>query len=117
MRKLLLTMTNLAEPIIKQFRKASVPDLEVGDIVRVHQKIREGAKERVQVFEGMVISLHKGKSLDATFTVRKISYGIGVERTYLLHSPNIVKLEFKRGSKVRRAKLFYVRDLTGKALK
>lgn len=110
-------MVNLADPILKNFRKASTPNVEVGDIVRVHQKIREGNKERVQVFEGIVISLHKRSSLDATFTVRKISYGVGVERTYLLHSPNIVKLEFKRSSKVRRSKLFYLRALTGKALK
>ncbi len=110
-------MVNLADPILKSFRKASVPNIEVGDIVRVHQKIREGNKERIQVFEGIVLSLHKRSSLDATFTVRKISYGVGVERTYLLHSPNVVKVEFKRSSKVRQANLFYLRALTGKALK
>ena len=110
-------MVNLAEPILKQFRKASVPSIEVGDVVRVHQKIKEGAKERIQVFEGIVIAKHEETSLDATFTVRKIASGVGVEKTYLLHSPNIVKIEFKRSSRVRRAKIYYLRDLTGKALK
>jgi large subunit ribosomal protein L19 len=108
---------NLAEPILKMFRKSSVPEVEVGDVVRVHQKIREGNKERIQVFEGIVIAMHKRGSLDATFTVRKIASGVGVERVYLLHSPNVTKIEFKRSSNVRRSKLYYLRALTGKALK
>lgn len=108
---------NIAEPILKLFRKTSVPTVEVGDVVRVHQKIKEGGKERIQVFEGIVIATHEKDSLDATFTVRKIASGVGVEKTYLLHSPRITKIEFKRSSNVRRAKLYYLRNLTGKALK
>lgn len=99
------------------FRKANVPTVETGDVVRVHQKIKEGTKERIQVFEGIVIATHNKTDINATFTVRKIASGVGVERTYLLHSPNIVKIEFKRSSDIRRAKLYYLRDLTGKALK
>ncbi len=108
---------NLAEPILNLFKKKTTPDIEVGDVVRVHQKIKEGSKERIQVFEGIVIAKHNQKDLDATFTVRKIASGVGVEKTFLLHSPNIAKIEFKRSSDVRRAKLYYLRNLTGKALK
>lgn len=108
---------NIAEPILKLFKKSSVPRIEVGDVVRVHQKITEGGKERIQVFEGIVIATHNKTDLDATFTVRKIASGVGVERTYLLHSPRIAKIEFKRSSNVRRSKLYYLRNLTGKALK
>lgn len=110
-------MANLAEPILKLFRRPTPPEVAVGDLVRVHQKVREGSKERVQVFEGVVIATHGGKSLDASFTVRKIASGVGVEKVFLLHSPNITKVEFKRAAKVRRAKLYHLRDLTGKALK
>lgn len=110
-------MVNIAEPIFQLFRKKTVPDIAIGDVVRVHQKIKEGDKERVQVFEGIVIAKHGRTSLDATFTVRKIASGVGVERVYLLHSPNIVKVEFKRGSSVRRAKLYYLRKLSGKGLR
>ncbi len=108
---------NLAEPILKLFKKKTIPNIEVGDTVRVHQKIKEGGKERIQVFEGVVIAKHKTKDLDATFTVRKIASGVGVEKVFLLHSPNIAKIEFKRSSKIRRSKLYYLRQLTGKALK
>jgi len=108
---------NLAEPILQLFRKKTVPEISVGDVVRVHQKIREGDKERIQVFEGIVIAKHGKTSLDSTFTVRKITSGVGVEKVYLLHSPNIVKVEFKRGSDVRRAKLYYLRKLSGKSLR
>src|SRR5680860_1173274 len=108
---------DLAEPILKQFKKKTLPNVEVGDTVRVHQKIREGEKERVQVFEGVVIAKHRLKSLDATFTVRRIASGVGVERTYLIHSPNVTKVEFKKSANVRRSKLYYLRELTGKALK
>ena len=108
---------DLAEPVLKLFKKKTLPNIEVGDIVRVHQKIREGGKERIQVFEGVVIAKHRSKSLDATFTVRRIASGVGVERTYLVHSPNITKVEFKKSSSVRRSKLYYLRELTGKALK
>jgi large subunit ribosomal protein L19 len=97
--------------------KSKLPEVHPGDIIRVHQKIKEGDKERVQVFEGIVIKTHGQVGPNASFTVRKIASGVGVERTYLLQSPNIVKIEFKKGSQVRRAKLYYLRDLSGKALK
>lgn len=110
-------MSSIAEPILKLFRKPDVPNIEVGDVVRVHQKIREGNKERIQVFEGIVIATNHGKDANASFTVRKIASGIGVEKVFLLHSPNIVKVEFKQGSDTKRAKLYFLRALTGKALK
>ncbi len=91
------------------------PQLTSGDTVRVYEKIKEGDKERVQVFEGLVIAVKHGtKGLNATFTVRKISYGIGVERVYPLHSPTIQKIEVVKHDKVRRAKLYYVRGMKGK---
>jgi len=85
-----------------------------GDTVRVHVKVREGDKERIQVFEGLVIGQHRGGAR-ATFTVRKISFGQGVERIFPLHSPTIEKVEIVRSAKVRRAKLYFLRDLRGKA--
>src|SRR5437870_5075891 len=90
------------------------PPMRAGDTVRVHVKVREGEKERIQVFEGMVIGLHRGGSR-ASFTVRKVSFGQGVERIFPLHSPTIDKVEVLRGAKVRRAKLYFLRDLKGKA--
>lgn len=97
--------------------KNKLPQINPGDIIRVHQKIKEGDKERIQVFEGIVIKTHRKIGPSATFTVRKISFGIGIERTFVLQSPNIVKIEFKKSSKVRRAKLYYLRNLSGKALR
>jgi len=94
--------------------KSDVPAFNPGDTVAVHVKVIEGDKERVQVFQGVVIS-RKGSGINATFTVRKISEGIGVERIFPLHSPNIAKIECLREGKVRRAKLFYLRGLKGKA--
>lgn len=91
-----------------------VPGLRPGDVVRVHQKIKEGNKERIQVFEGVVLRV-KGGGLKSTFLVRKISFGIGVEKNFLLHSPNIAKIEVKKRSKVRQAYLTYLRDLRGKS--
>ena len=90
------------------------PDMRSGDTVRVHVKVREGDKERIQVFEGTVIALHRGGAR-ATFTVRKVSFGQGVERIFPLHSPTIEKIEVVRSAKVRRAKLYFLRDLRGKA--
>jgi large subunit ribosomal protein L19 len=90
------------------------PALRSGDTVRVHVRVREGDKERIQVFEGMVIGMHRGGS-NATFTVRKVSFGQGVERIFPLHSPTIDRIEVVRGAQVRRAKLYFLRELKGKA--
>jgi large subunit ribosomal protein L19 len=90
-------------------------DFEVGDTVKVHARIIEGTKERVQIFEGVVIKRSQGQRANATFTVRKISYNIGVERTFYVHSPRIEKIEVITRAKVRRARLFYLRPLRGKA--
>ena len=96
--------------------KAEVPQFRVGDTVRVHALIKEGNRERVQIFEGTVLK-KQGGSVRATFTVRKNSNGIGVEKTWPLHSPNVEKVEVVRQGKVRRAKLFYLRDRVGKKAK
>lgn len=96
--------------------KSELTPFNVGDTIKVHVKIKEGSRERVQIFEGTVIK-KQGGSNRATFTVRKISYGIGVERTFPVHSPKIEKIEVTRFGKVRRAKLFYLRERTGKATK
>ena len=90
------------------------PAMRSGDTVRVHVRVKEGDKERVQIFEGIVIGQHRGGAR-ATFTVRKVSFGQGVERIFPLHSPVIQKIELVRSAKVRRAKLYYLRDLKGKA--
>lgn len=89
--------------------------VEVGDTVRVHVRVVEGGKERIQVFEGIVIGQHRSRSMDGTFTVRRISHGVGVERTFLFASPRIDKTEVMRHGQVRRAKLYFLRSLTGKA--
>lgn len=94
--------------------KEKVPVLDVGNTVRVHVKIKEGNRERIQVFEGIIIK-KQGGGLNETFTVRKISYGVGVEKTFLLHSPMVEKVEVVRVGKARRAKLYYLRDRVGKA--
>lgn len=94
--------------------KKNVPELTAGDRVRVHQKIKEGNKERVQVFEGLIIKTQHGDGINGTFTVRRISLGVGIEKTFPLHLPTIVKIEKLKSAKVRRAKLYYVRDLIGK---
>lgn len=95
--------------------KKNVPELRAGDRVRVHQKIREGSKERIQVFEGLIIKTQHGVGINGTFTVRRISLGVGIEKTFPLHLPSIVKVEKLKSAKVRRAKLYYVRGLVGKA--
>ncbi len=96
--------------------KNSIPEIRVGNTVRVHVKIKEGNKERIQVFEGIVIK-KQGGGVNETFTVRKISYGVGVEKTFLIHSPLVEKVEVVRVGKARRAKLYYLRERTGKASK
>ncbi len=96
--------------------KENAPEFRIGDTVKVHVKIKEGNRERIQVFEGIVIK-RQNAGLNETFTVRKISYGVGVERTFPVHSPKIEKVEVVREAKVRRAKLYYLRDRVGKAAK
>ena len=96
--------------------KKQVPMLKVGDTVKVHVRVKEGNRERIQVFEGIIIK-KQGGSVNETFTVRRISYGVGVEKTFLLHSPSVEKVEVIRVGKARRAKLFYLRDRVGKAAK
>ncbi|MGD9567425.1 MAG: 50S ribosomal protein L19 [Sedimentibacter sp.] len=106
--------------LIKSFEneqlKSELTPFNVGDTIKVHVKIKEGNRERIQVFEGIVIK-KQGESNRETFTVRKISYGVGVERTFPVHSPKIEKIDVVRRGKVRRAKLFYLRERTGKATK
>ena len=96
--------------------KNKIPELRVGNTVRVHVRIKEGNKERIQVFEGIIIK-KQGGGVNETFTVRRISYGVGVEKTFLVHSPRIEKVEVVRVGKARRAKLYYLRDRVGKAAK
>ena len=96
--------------------KNKIPELKIGDTVRVHVRIKEGNKERIQVFEGIIIK-KQGGGVNATFTVRRISYGVGVEKTFLVHSPMVEKVEVVRVGKARRAKLYYLRDRVGKAAK
>lgn len=97
--------------------KDSVPELQPGQIVKVHQKIKEGNKTRIQVFQGTVIAVNSGHGVNSTFTVRKMASGVGVEKVFPIHSPNIVEIEVTRSQKVRRAKLNYLRDRSGKALR
>ena len=96
--------------------KNKIPDLHVGDTIRVHQRIKEGNRERIQVFEGIVIK-KQGGGLNATFTVRRVAYGVGVEKTFLIHSPMVEKVEVVRVGKARRAKLYFLRDRVGKSAK
>ena len=96
--------------------KENVPVIRIGDTIRVHNKIKEGSRERIQMFEGTVIAKHGG-GISETFTVRRVSYGVGVEKTFPIHSPNVEKVDIIRSGKVRRAKLYYLRDRVGKASK
>jgi large subunit ribosomal protein L19 len=105
---------NLMELVEREQLRTDLPDFRVGDTIRVHVKIVEGEKERIQPFEGVVIRKKKG-GIRSSFTVRKISYGIGVERVFLLHSPRVDRIDVISQGKVRRAKLFYLRGLKGKA--
>ena len=96
--------------------KENVPVINIGDTIRVHNTIKEGSRERIQMFEGTVIAKHGG-GISETFTVRRVSYGCGVEKTFPIHSPNVEKVDVIRVGKVRRAKLYYLRDRVGKASK
>ncbi|MGE0591450.1 MAG: 50S ribosomal protein L19 [Vicinamibacterales bacterium] len=100
--------------LVEKAQTIERPEMKSGDTVKVHVKVREGDKERIQIFEGIVIGLHRGGTR-ATFTVRKVSFGQGVERIFPLHSPTIAKVEVVRSARVRRAKLYYLRELRGKA--
>ena len=104
------------QAFVSEQLKKEVPAFEVGDVIRVHNKIKEGTRERIQLFEGTVIAKH-GAGISATFTVRRISYGCGVEKTFPIHSPNVVAVDTIRRGKVRRAKLYYLRGRVGKASK
>ena len=107
---------NLIQALDQQNVKQEMPVIEIGSTVRVHLKVKEGSKERIQIFEGTVIAKKHG-GVNETFTVRRISYGVGVEKVFPVHSPNVVKVETVRKGKVRRAKLYYLRDRVGKSAK
>ena len=109
-----LMSTNIIERIDREQMRYEMPDFRPGDSVKVHIRIIEGNKERVQIFEGVVIRRRRGL-MDATFTVRKISHGVGVEKTFALHSPRLNKVEIVSRGKIRRSKLYYLRGLRGKA--
>ncbi|MBQ8844943.1 MAG: 50S ribosomal protein L19 [Clostridia bacterium] len=106
-------MANIVDQIEKENMKENLPEFSVGDTVKVSVRIKEGDKERIQAFEGVVIARKNG-GIRETFTVRKISYGVGVEKTFPLHSPKISDIQVVRKGKPKRAKLYYIRDLTGK---
>ncbi len=108
-------MFHLIKAVNDTQRKAKVVDVRSGDTVRVHQKIKEGNKERIQMFEGVVIRTDRKDSLTSSFTVRRIASGVGVEKTYLMHSPLVLKVEITKRSKVRRKYLSYLRDRSGKS--
>ena len=107
---------DLLQAFTEKYKKAEPPGVEVGDTIRVHLKVKEGNRERIQVFEGTVIAKKHG-GIEETFTVRRISYGIGVEKVFPVHAPSIGKIEVVRHGKVRRAKLYYLRSRVGKAAK
>ncbi len=105
---------NILRAIVEDQLRSDIPSFRPGDTLRVHVKVKEGQRERIQVFEGVVIR-RRGGGVSATYTARKISYGVGVERTFPVHSPKVDKIEVMRRGKVRRAKLHYLRGLSGKA--
>ena len=107
---------DLMKALTSQYMKKELPEMNVGDTVRVHVKIKEGSRERIQVFEGTIIAKKHG-GIEESITVRRLSYGVGCEKVFPVHSPNIVKVETVRRGKVRRAKLYYLRDRLGKAAK
>ena len=105
---------DLMKALTSQYMKNELPEMNIGDTVRVHVKIKEGSRERIQVFEGTIIAKKHG-GIEETITVRRISYGVGCEKVFPVHSPSIVSVETIRRGKVRRAKLYYLRDRVGKA--
>lgn len=107
-------MNPLIQLVTESQLRTDIPEFRAGDTVRVHVRIVEGNRERIQPFEGVVIK-RRGGGISATYTVRKISYGVGVERTFPVHSPKVEKIEVTRKGRVRRAKLYYLRNLRGKA--
>lgn len=107
---------DLVKAFAEKYQKEQPPVVEIGDTVRVHLKVKEGSRERIQVFEGTVLAKKHG-GIQETVTVRRVSYGVGVEKTFPIHSPNVEKFEVVRRGKVRRAKLYYLRDRVGKAAK
>ena len=107
---------DIIKAIEKEYAKENVNEFSIGDTVKVHVKIKEGNRERIQVFEGTIIKKQHGGASE-TFTVRRVAYGTGVERTFLVNSPKVEKVEIVRSGKVRRAKLYYLRDRVGKATK
>ena len=107
---------DLIQELNKETLQNEVPSVQIGDTVRVHVKVKEGSRERIQVFEGTVLAKKHG-GIQETVTVRRVSYGVGVEKTFPIHSPNVEKFEVVRRGKVRRAKLYYLRDRVGKAAK
>ena len=107
---------DLIKDLTKDQIRTDLPELEVGSTVKVHVKVKEGNRERIQIFEGTIIKIQHG-GIQKTFTVRRLSYGIGVERTFPVNSPKIAKIEVVRKGKVRRARLYYLRDRVGKAAK
>ena len=113
---MLSTSSDLLKAVSDKYLKEELPEMNVGDTVRVHVKIKEGSRERIQVFEGTIIARKHG-GIGETITVRRLSYGVGCEKVFPVHSPSIVKVETVRRGKVRRAKLYYLRDRVGKAAK
>lgn len=107
---------DIIKSVEHEYLKNKIPALHIGDTVKVHQRIKEGNRERIQVFEGIIIK-KQGGGVNATFTVRRLAYGVGVEKTFLIHSPLVEKVEVTRVGKARRAKLYYLRDRVGKAAK
>ena len=109
-------MNKIIEAFANEQLKTELPQFNVGDTIRVHNRIKEGSRERIQMFDGTVIATRNG-GIGETFTVRRVSYGVGVEKTFPIHSPNVVKVDVIRNGKVRLAKLFYLRDRVGKSAK
>ena len=107
-------MSKVIEKITSAQLRSDIPEFRPGDTVRVHAKVVEGSRERIQIFEGLVIK-RRGAGISETYTVRKISNGVGVERTFPVHTPRVAKIEVVRKGRVRRAKLYYIRALSGKA--